>query len=273
MHDPVCALPIGVFDSGIGGLTVLKALADALPGERFLYLGDTARLPYGTKSAKSVTRYALQTTRLLRERGVKLLVIACNTATAASLDVLEAAYPDVPVVGVIRPGAQAACQTSRNGRIGVIATENTINGGSYEREIHRLRPEAETFSLPCPLFVPLAEEGWCSGEIPELVARRYLEPLARETGMDTLVLGCTHFPVLAEAIQAVVGPGVTLVDSARTTAEFVSSLLARREICASPTMNGSLEFLATDGADRFARVGSVFLNRPLRADDVEVVDL
>ncbi|NCD23973.1 MAG: glutamate racemase [Deltaproteobacteria bacterium] len=272
MNTDTRSLPIGVFDSGIGGLTVLKALSETLPNESFVYLGDTARLPYGTKSAKSVTRYALQTSALLRARGVKLLVIACNTATAVSLDALQDAYPDLPVVGVIQPGALAACRTSVNGRIGVIGTESTINGGSYEREILRIRPEARVFGLPCPLFVPLAEEGWCAGEIAELVARRYLERLGVETGIDTLVLGCTHFPVLSGAIGAVMGPGVALVDSARTTAEFVREMLERRKICA-PSSSRTLTFLATDGAERFARVGGLFMHSPLRPDDVEIVDL
>jgi glutamate racemase len=272
MRESQCILPIGVFDSGIGGLTVLKALTEALPHESFVYLGDTARLPYGTKSAKSVTRYALQTTSLLREQGIKLLVVACNTATAVSLDALQEAYPELPVVGVIRPGAEAACRASGSGRIGVIATESTVSGGSYEREILRIRPGATVFARPCPLFVPLAEEGWCDGEIAQLVARRYLGSMASQTGMDTLVLGCTHFPVLASAIQDVVGPDVTLVDSARTTAEFVSEMLERRDIC-STTAERVVRFLATDGAERFARVGGVFMHHPLTPADVEIVDL
>jgi glutamate racemase len=272
MHEFGCTLPIGVFDSGIGGLTVLKALTEALPRESFLYLGDTARLPYGTKSAKSVTRYALQTTALLKSRGIKLLIIACNTATGVSLEALQEAYPEFPVIGVIRPGAESACRSSKNGRIGVIGTESTVNARSYEREILRIRPDALVFAQPCPLFVPLAEEGWCDGQIANLVAERYLGTLVQNTGIDTLVLGCTHFPVLAGAIQNVVGPGVTLVDSARTTAEFVQEMLERRDIC-STTKERSLTFLATDGAGRFARVGGVFMHHPLHPADVEIVDL
>ena len=272
MYESDCALPIGVFDSGIGGLTVLKALTEALPQESFLYLGDTARLPYGTKSAKSVIRYVLQTTSLLKARGIKLLVIACNTATGVSLEALQDAYPDLPVIGVIRPGAEAACRSSRNGHIGVIATESTVNAGVYEREILRIRPDARVFAKACPLFVPLAEEGWCDGQIATLVAERYLGDLVKETGIDTLVLGCTHFPVLAGAIQSVVGPDVTLVDSARTTAEFVQDMLERRDICSTTTAR-SLTFLATDGARRFARVGGVFMHHALDPAEVEIVDL
>lgn len=269
-----CLLPIGVFDSGIGGLTVLKALMERLPQEHFLYLGDTARLPYGSKSARSVTRYALQTTALLRQRGVKLLVIACNTATAVSLDALQGAYPDLPVVGVIRPGALAACQASASGKIGVIGTESTIAGGSYEREILNMRPEAQVFGRSCPLFVPLAEEGWCTGQIARLVAEQYVGTLYAETGIDTLVLGCTHFPVLHQAIQHAVGPEVRLVDSARTTADFVHDMLVRQDICAAPRSQGrQVSFLATDGGERFARVGSLFMDQPLRTEDVELVDL
>lgn len=265
-------LPIGVFDSGIGGLTVLRALTQALPRESFLYLGDTARLPYGTKSPKSVTRYALQTTRLLVERGIKVLVIACNTATAVSLEALQEAYPHLPVIGVIRPGAQAACKASKNGRIGVIATESTVNGGSYEREILCIHPTAQVFSRPCPLFVSLAEEGWCEGEIVDLVAKRYLHSFALETGVDTLVLGCTHFPVLAQAISLAVGQEITLVDSAQTTAEFVHDLLRKKDL-GSSKQEQRLSFLATDGAERFARVGGIFMNGLIQPANVEIVDL
>ena len=272
MQDYIQSLPIGVFDSGIGGLTVLKALAEILPHESFIYLGDTARLPYGTKSPKSVTRYALQTTRLLVERGIKVLVIACNTATAMSLPALQQAYPQLPVMGVIQPGAHAACKASNNGRIGVIATESTINGGSYEREILSIRPRAQVFSRPCPLFVSLAEEGWCEGEVVELVARRYLHSFALETEMDTLVLGCTHFPVLAQAISLVVGQGITLVDSAQTTAEFVRELLHKKNLGSSKP-GRTMSFLATDGAERFARVGGVFMNGLMQSATIEIVDL
>lgn len=266
------SLPIGVFDSGIGGLTVLKALAEVLPQESFLYLGDTARLPYGTKSPKSVTRYALQTTRLLVERGVKVLVIACNTATAVSLQALQEAYPQMPVIGVIRPGAQAACRASTTGRIGVIATESTVNGGSYNEEILRIHPTAQVFSRPCPLFVSLAEEGWCEGEVVELVARQYLHSFVQDTGIDTLVLGCTHFPVLAQAIGQVVGPRIALVDSAHTTAQFVYELLCKDDL-GSRDQRRTLSFLATDGAERFARVGGVFMNSCMESKDIEIVDL
>lgn len=265
-------LPIGVFDSGVGGLTVLRALRAALPHERFLYLGDTARLPYGTKSGETVVRYAEQAARVLVARGVKLLVIACNTASAVALAHLTDVFAPLPVVGVIEPGARAAAASSVSGQIAVIATEGTVRGGAYERAIRALRPEATVVSVPCQLFVALAEEGWVRGPIAEAVARRYLEALVRERpDLDCLVLGCTHFPVLADAIAAAVGPRVALVDSAATTAEAVVDRLRRGGLGdAGP---GGVQFLATDAPARFARVGAVFLGEAIAPADVELVDL
>lgn len=264
-------LPIGIFDSGVGGLTVLQAIRDRLPAERLLYLGDTARLPYGTRSPQTVSRYAQQATRILVERGVKMLVVACNTASAVALDDLRALYPDTPVVGVVEPGAAAACRATRTGRVVVIGTEGTIEGGAYVRAIQARRPEVSVTGVPCPLFVGLAEEGWTQGEVPRAVARTYLaDVLAPEASAapDCLVLGCTHFPVLAEVLADVAGPGVTLVDSAATTAAVVDDLLQYRAQGA-----GDLQFLATDATGRFARVGSRFLGHALTPADVELVDL
>lgn len=270
---PAATLPIGVFDSGVGGLTVLRALRTALPGESFLYLGDTARLPYGTKSAESVARYSVQAAEALVDEGVKLLVVACNTAASVALPAIAEGFPDLPVVGVLEPGAAAACAASRSGHIAVIATEGTVRGGAYERAILRRRPDATVVSVPCQLFVALAEEGWTDGDIAAAVARRYLEPLfARAAAPDTLVLGCTHFPVLREPIAAVVGPGVTIVDSAITTAEAVAREIHERGL-ARPGPGGDVRFLATDGPERFARVGQRFLGVPVGAADVELVDL
>lgn len=267
-------LPIGVFDSGVGGLTVLRSLRAALPDERFVYLGDTARLPYGTKSGETVTRYAQQAARVLAERGVKLLVIACNTASAVALGPLAAAFAPLPVVGVIDPGAEAACAASRTGQIAVIATEGTVRGGAYERAIRARRPDATVISRPCQLFVALAEEGWVRGAIAEAIARRYLEDLiAEHPGLDCLVLGCTHFPVLRDAIAAAVGPRVTLVDSAETTAGAVAGILARNGLRAPDGPGGGVRFLATDAPARFARVGAVFLGEPIAPEAVELVDL
>ena len=261
--------PIGVFDSGVGGLTVLRELRTALPGDDFVYLGDTARLPYGTKSAATVTRYSLQCAKLLAARGIRGLVVACNTASASALDALRAAHPAIPVIGVIDPGAEAAVAASRSRHIAVIGTEATIAGGAYQAAIRRLDPAARVTAGACSLFVALAEEGWVEGEIPRGVARRYLEPLfAVVAPPDTLVLGCTHFPLLRDAIRAALPAGVRVVDSAATTAAAV-----RRQVAAHGSSRGVVTWLATDDAARFARVGSRFLGEPLSAADVEIVDL
>ncbi|WP_207263289.1 glutamate racemase [Desulfovibrio sp. Huiquan2017] len=273
-------LPIGVFDSGVGGLTVLKALRERMPCEDIIYLGDTARLPYGTKSAQTIVRYGVQCGAELIKRGIKLLVVACNTASAVALDALREANPGVPVIGVVEPGAQAACRASDNQAIAVIATESTIAGGAYQRAIHAIRPQARILGHPCPLFVALAEEGWTDGQIPEAVAARYLDPLFRPasgTGHpvipDTLVLGCTHFPLLAPAIRNVVPSHTTIVDSAATTAETVYRELDRLNLDRPGSDCGSTAYLTTDDVPRFARTGSRFLGTPIAETDVELVDL
>lgn len=267
-------LPIGVFDSGIGGLTVLRALRERLPRESFLYLGDTARLPYGTKTAATVERYALQAVAELVRRGVKAVVVACNTASAAALPALAAAHPALPVIGVIEPGAAAAVAATRTGRIAVLATEGTVRGGAYQRAILALRADAVVRAVPATLFVALAEEGWTHGEVALATARRYLAPLfaVPADAPDVLVLGCTHFPPLKPALQDVVGGTVRIVDSAVTTAEALAAMLAARGL-ASGSGDGSTRFLVTDGEERFARVGPVFLGEPIEAADVERVDL
>jgi len=268
--------PIGVFDSGVGGLTVLKALVAELPRERFVYLGDTARLPYGTKSPETVVRYALQAAEALAEYGVKCLVIACNTASAVGLTAVSERIRDVPVIGVIEPGAEAACAASRSGQIAVIATEGTVRGGAYQDAIVRRRSDARVSAVPAQLFVALAEEGLCRGPIAESVARHYLEPLFNPSRggsrPDTLVLGCTHFPMLVDSIRAVAGPDISIVDSAETTAQHVRRTLESKDLAAG-SGEGSLRLLATDAADRFARIGGRFLERPIRPHEVELVDL
>lgn len=268
--------PIGVFDSGVGGLTVLAALRARLPREQYLYLGDTARLPYGTKSAETVVRYALQAADALVGRGIKALVVACNTASSVALPAISARHRGLPVIGVVEPGASAACAATRRGRVAVIATEGTIRGGAYQAAIARLRPEVRVEGLACPMFVALAEEGWNDGEIAAAVASRYLDPLGAHTFKasqpDVLVLGCTHFPLLLETLRAVVGPGIEIVDSAATTAAAVERrLIADHALRASG--QGSTRFLATDGVERFARVGGAFLGMPLAAAQVELFDL
>lgn len=268
--------PIGVFDSGVGGLTVLKALCAQLPGESFVYLGDTARLPYGTKSAATVTRYSLKAAEALSEYGVKCLVIACNTVSAFALPAIRERLGTVPVIGVIEPGAEAACSASRSGHIAVIATEGTVRRGAYQAAILRLRTHARVSAQPAALFVALAEEGVCSGPIAESIARYYLAPLFRDDlpggPPDTLVLGCTHFPMLAGAISAVLAPQVSMVDSASTTAAHVHAVLGTAGLL-RPAAAGAIRFLATDDAGRFARVGSRFLQRPITSGEVELVDL
>lgn len=265
-------MTIGVFDSGVGGLTVLRALRRELPGRDFIYLGDTARLPYGTKSAASVVRYAEQAADALVDRGLSCLVIACNTASAVALEPLRRRYAPLPVVGVVEPGAAAACAATRNGRIAVIATEGTVRAGAYEAAIRRQRPDAAVVSAACALFVALAEEGWTEGPVVDLAIHRYLDPLlAAATPPDVLLLGCTHFPVLADALQRAVGAGIRIVDSAATTAAAV-----HRELAAAvgrPHGSGSMHLLATDGAARFARVGAGFLGEPIAPGAVEIVDL
>ena len=266
--------PIGVFDSGMGGLTVLSAMEAALPAERFVYLGDTARLPYGTKSAETVQAYALQATQLLLAAGVKMVVIACNTASAVALDALTEALAPVPVIGVIEPGAKAGVAATRNKRIAVIATEGTVKGGAYARAIHALDATIDVVQQPCQVFVALAEEGWTNSDVTAAAAAHYLTPLfAGGDAPDTLVLGCTHFPVLTDAIRNAIGCGVRLVDSAATTATAVQSALAASGMAGDGNGKGGARFFATDAPERFARVGAIFLGRGIDAADVTLVDL
>ncbi|MBS0537051.1 MAG: glutamate racemase [Proteobacteria bacterium] len=278
--------PIGVFDSGVGGLTVLKALCAALPTESFVYLGDTARLPYGTKSAATVTRYSVRAADMFADYGVKCLVVACNTVSAAALPAVRERLAGVPVIGVVEPGAQAACEVSPSGRIAVIATEGTVRRGAYQSAILRLRPQARVSAQAAPLFVALAEEGLCSGEVADSAARHYLGPMFRGDlpggPPDTLVLGCTHFPMLAAVIRAALPAGVAVVDSATTTAAQVRSALQQAGLAAQlaqqrvPPLapdHAAVRLLATDDAERFARVGSRFLERPISGAEVELVDL
>ena len=249
-------LPIGVFDSGVGGLTVVRAMRERLPGEDLLYLGDTARVPYGTRSAATVDRYAQQVAGHLVRRGVKALVVACNTATTYALEGLVSAGDrlGIPVIGVIAPGVNAALRATQ-GHIGVIGTEGTIRGGAYTRLIAQLAPEHRVSAIACPLFVALAEEGWTEGDIAQAVAARYLAPL--RNGPDTLILACTHYPLLAKAIAKAL-PGVTLVDSARSTADAVAQTLAQRALLSTATA-GSTQFLVTDNRVRFAAISDRFL--------------
>ena len=250
---------IGIFDSGVGGLTVQRALLEALPGADTIYLGDTARVPYGTKSAATVTLYSLRNARVLEACGIDLLVVACNTASAVALPALRHALP-MPVLGVVEPGARAAVRATSSGRIGVIGTAGTIGSGAYQAALTALRPDAVVVARACPLLVPLAEEGWTDpdDEVVRGVVRRYLAPLQAER-IDTLVLGCTHYPLLEAAIAAQL-PGVTLVDSARTVAAEVQALLP-----ASAGGTATHRFLVTDTPEKFLAVAGRFLGRPVEA--------
>jgi glutamate racemase len=247
---------IGIFDSGVGGLTVLHALLRVLPHEHLVYLGDTGRYPYGTKSAETVTRYSIENVDFLMARDVKMLVVACNTASSVALDVLRS-RAGVPVIGVIEPGARAALARTGTDRVGVIATEGTIASGAYTRALHAIRPSVEVYTRACPLLVPLAEEGWTDGPIARGVVETYLATL-RKSGIDALILGCTHYPLLKPLITEVMGAGVALVDSAEETARAVAAVLAEHELGRSDGA-GSTSFFVTDVPDRFIRVGQRFL--------------
>lgn len=267
-------LPIGIFDSGVGGLTVLKAIRDELPCENLVYLGDTARLPYGTKSPLSIARYATQAAKSLEEQGIKLLVVACNTASAVALDALRAQLSPLQVIGVVEPGAAAAVAARPGGTHLVLATEATVRLGAYSNAIEARDPGATVRESACELLVALAEEGWTDGSIADRIIARYLdEATDSEFQADTIILGCTHFPILKNAIAAVASSDVLLIDSASTTANVVSQTLDSTGLRRRQDEAGSLRFLATDGATRFARVGGQFLGQPLSASDVEIVDL
>lgn len=269
-------LPIALFDSGVGGLTVFRAIHEELPGESLLYLGDTARVPYGTRSKDTIIRYTLNAAAKLLERGAKMLVIACNTATSAALPVLREKFAPMPVLGVIEPGAQAAVDASRNRRIAVIATEATIRGGEYQKAVAKLDAGVRVVGRSCTLFVALAEEGWASEPVAEQIGRRYLDGIFRKdarkaTLPDTLLLGCTHFPLFTPVLRRIVGPGVKIVDSAAATARVVKKELQNRGLLAHH--DPERYFLTTDNRRRFMESGSLFLGGPLREDEVELVDL
>jgi glutamate racemase len=253
---PSAESAIGIFDSGIGGLTVVQALLELLPREHLIYLGDTARTPYGTKSVEVVRRYSFENAEFLLAKGIKLLVVACNTSSAAAAEALRG-RSDVPVVGVIEPGAAAAVAASRNRKIGVIGTEATIRSGEYTRALRRLRGDLEIYTRACPLFVPLAEEGWVDNEVARTAARLYLASLCC-SGIDALILGCTHYPLLRGVVADVMGAGVRLIDSATATAAAVRRTLADEDRLRRRG-EGSVSFFVTDAPERFVKVGARFL--------------
>lgn len=262
--------PIGIFDSGIGGLTVLREMTALLPDERLVYLGDTARLPYGTKSPETIIRYSLQNARFLLSKGIKLLVVACNSASSVAIPRLQAEMP-VPVIGVIQPGAERAAGATRSGVVGVIGTRATIVSGAYEQAITGIQPGVRLISRACPLFVPLVEEGWVDNEICRLTVESYLGDLRTE-GLDTLVLGCTHYPLLKQAIGELLGESVTLIDSAEAVAGQVTELL-RREGLENGEAGASAgrDFYVTDASQRFREVGERCLGQDI--ERLELVDI
>lgn len=260
-------LPIGVFDSGVGGLTVLREISRRLPSESLIYLGDSARVPYGTKSAATVLRYTREAAAALIERGIKMLVVACNTASAAAVDQLRNEL-DIPIISVIEPGARAAVSRT-GGRIGVIATEGTIRSRAYRNAILALAPDATVVESACPLFVPLAEEGWANTRVCREIAEIYLEPLIDER-IDTLVLGCTHYPILRNTLRTVVGDDVAIVDSAETTADQVARELSRMKLLSGAERQPT-RFYVTDDAERFRRIASAFLDHAVT--HLELIEL
>jgi glutamate racemase len=254
-------LAIGMFDSGIGGLTVLKELRSLLPMENIIYLGDTARVPYGNKSPYTVKRYALETSLFLLAKGIKALVIACNTSSALSLNVLKKKLP-IPVFGVIDPAALAAARQTKRRKVGVIGTKATVKSGAYERALRKIDRRVQVLSHACPLFVPIVEEGWEDSEVARLIVRECLAPF-RKSGIDALVMGCTHYPILQRTIQKEVGKDVYIVNTGRETAKQVQGLLSSRGLLKS-SGTGTLSYFVTDSPDTFSDVGSRFLGEPIR---------
>jgi glutamate racemase len=261
--------PIGIFDSGVGGLTVFREIARALPSHPLIYLGDSARVPYGTKSPQTVIRYSLEAANHLLGRGIGMLVVACNTATAAALPALQERL-SIPVIGVIEPGARAAVERTR-GHIGVIATEGTVKAKAYTKAIHALAPAVQVTESPAPLFVPLAEEGWANTHVAREIAEIYLTPLI-DAGIDTLVLGCTHYPILRGTIEQVAGNAIAIVDSAETTAACVAAALSRRRPAGrTGGVPPPHTFLVTDAEERFRRIAADFLEQEI--ENLELVAL
>lgn len=267
-----CYAPIGVFDSGVGGLTVAREIMRQLPAERIVYFGDTARVPYGSKSQDNIIRFSRQIIRFLKTKGVKALVVACNTVSAQALEVISPEV-DLPIIGVLKPGAKVAAEMTQNGKIGVIATESTIASQLYTKVIHKHAPQAQVFGKACPLFVPLVEEGWMKDPVTVEVANRYLEPLM-ESGIDTLILGCTHYPLLRSTIRQVVGESVTLVNPAYETALELKELLKANNILNDGNYipEGPVhQFYVSDAADKFRKFANSIL--PYDIDTTQLIQI
>lgn len=264
--------PIGVFDSGVGGLTVAREIMRQLPGESLIYFGDTARVPYGSKSKETITRYSRQIIRFLQEKGVKAIVVACNTASALALPQIRTEIA-IPIIGVVKPGAKVAAETTRNGRIGVIGTEATIGSQIYTRVIHEHNPKAEVIGKPCPLFVPLVEEGWRKDPITEEIARRYLDSF-RSSDIDTMIMGCTHYPLLRSTLRRILGESVTLVNPAYETAQSLKTLLEEQDLVNDGQENGEVpqyQFYVSDAADKFKEFANTIL--PCEIEEAQLVHI
>lgn len=261
--------PIGVFDSGIGGLTVVKKLFSTMPEENIVYFGDTARVPYGSKSNSTVVEYAIQDTNFLINKNVKVIVVACNTVSSIAIDELKKKF-DLPIVGMINPGSESAVKKTKNGKIGVIGTRATISSKAYSREIKKINSEIEVFEKACPLFVPLAEEGWINHKASFEIAEEYLKEL-RDLQIDTLILGCTHYPILSEVIQKVIGEKVSLIDSGVASAEVVKQVLDRTDLHTNSFSNGRNDFYVSDIPTKFKEVAELFLGKEI--EEIHKVDL
>jgi glutamate racemase len=253
--------PIGIFDSGIGGLTVVKQLTKLLPNENYIYFGDTARVPYGTRSNRLIKQYALEDTAYLQQFKIKLLVVACNSVSAVAVDLLSSVV-NIPLTGVIMPGVEAAIESTENGKIGVIGTTATVKSGAYEKRLKEINPELTVYGQACPMLVHLVEEGWVNEEITRLTIIKYLKPLL-EKSIDTIILGCTHFPVVSHLIQEVVGPDIKLIDSGKETAKKVKQILELSGLSNRESSMGQFNFYVSDIPDKFDEVGTLFLGRPV----------
>ena len=269
MIKDIKSAPIGVFDSGIGGLTVVREIIRRLPRENIIYLGDTARVPYGTKSSRTVIAYSRNNAEFLISKGIKMLVVACNTSSAVSLPSLSRDL-EIPVIGVIGPGARRAAQVTKSKRVGVIGTPSTIKSSAYKKALEAISPDIEVYSKACPLFVPLADEGWTEGDISELIAKEYLTPF-KELAIDVLVLGCTHYPLLKPTIQKVMGDKITLVDSAEETAKEIERVLGEIDLLNNDSGASAREYYLTDVSDTFVSVAGRFLGEKI--DRIEMVDI
>ena len=253
--------PIGVFDSGLGGLTVVRQLRRLLPGEDIVYFGDTARVPYGNKSPEAIIRFSRENCRFLTSQNVKMIIVACNTASSLSLEFLKRCFR-VPIIGVIEPGAKMAVSSTRNNRVGVIGTNATVSSGAYGKALKKINPRIRMFATACPLFVPLVEEGWGGKKVTHVIASTYLNPL-KKSGVDTLVLGCTHYPLLRSEIAAIMGKKVQLVDSAKEVAKEAHLILDANGLLNNGERPARSEFFVSDEPHRFAKLGEKFLRRRL----------